>query len=74
MPSLPVPKRVQGRTLELRFTIDEHGKIVKVEFESSGDSGYDRQLRERLSEYRFRPAHRMDGTPVPSVYVTQLTL
>jgi protein TonB len=74
MPALPVPKRVQGKTIELRFSIDEHGRIIKVEFESSGDAGYDKQLRARLSEYRFRPAHKMDGTPVPSVYVTQLTL
>ncbi len=74
MPALPVPKRVQGRTIELRFTIDERGRIVSVDFDSSGDPQYDRQLRERLLEYRFRPAHRMDGTPVPSVYVTQLTL
>jgi protein TonB len=74
MPALPVPKRVQGKTIVLRFTIDERGTITKVEFESSGDSGYDRQLRERFSEYRFRPAHKMDGTPVPSVYITQLTL
>lgn len=74
MPALPVPKRVQGKTIELRFTIDERGKILKVEFEPTGDASYDRQLRERLSEYRFRPAHKKDGTPVPSVYVTQLTL
>jgi hypothetical protein len=74
MPALPVPKRVQGKTIELRFSIDEHGRILKVDFESTGDSGYDKQLRARLSEYRFRPAHKMDGTPVPSVYVTQLTL
>jgi len=74
MPALPVPKRLHGKTLELHFTIDEQGKIVKVEFEPSGDGSYDRQLRERLLEYRFRPAHKMDGTPVPSVYVTQLTL
>jgi protein TonB len=74
MPALPVPKRVQGKTLELRFSIDERGRILKVDFESSGDAGYDKQLRARLSEYRFRPAHKMDGTPVPSVYITQLTL
>ncbi len=74
MPSLPVPKHIQGRTLVLRFTIDERGRILKVEFESSGDGTYDKQLRERLAEYRFRPAHKWDGTPVPSVYVAQLTL
>jgi hypothetical protein len=74
MPSLPVPKHIQGRTLVLRFSIDERGQILKVEFESSGDGGYDKQLRQRFSEYRFRPAHKWDGTPVPSIYVAQLTL
>jgi protein TonB len=74
MPSLPVPKHVQGKTLVLRFSIDERGRILKVDFDSSGDGGYDRQLRQRFSEYRFRPAHKRDGTPVPSIYVAQLTL
>lgn len=74
MPALPVPAGVRGKTIELRFTLDEHGKIVKVDFDSTGDESYDRELRERLGEYRFRPAHKADGTPVPSVYVTRLTL
>jgi periplasmic protein TonB len=74
MPALPVPVKVRGKTIELRFTLDERGKILKVEFEPTGDGSYDRQLRTRLAEFRFRPAHKMDGTPVPSVYVTRLTL
>lgn len=74
MPALPVPASVRGKTIELRFTLDDRGKILKVEFDPTGDGSYDRQLRTRLAEFRFRPAHRMDGTPVPSVYVTRLTL
>ncbi|MGH7626243.1 MAG: energy transducer TonB [Gemmatimonadaceae bacterium] len=74
IPTLPVPKKLHGRTISVRFTLDDRGKVLKVESDASGDDGYDKQLRARLAEYRFRPAHRMDGTPVPSVYITQLTL
>jgi hypothetical protein len=74
IPPLPVPKHLHGRTVELRFTIDETGKVVRFDFDPTGDAGYDRQLRERLSEYHFRPAHKLDGTPVPSVFVTQFVL
>ncbi|HEX8716103.1 MAG TPA: hypothetical protein VF722_03925 [Gemmatimonadaceae bacterium] len=74
IPALPVPKKLHGHTISVRFTLDEKGQVLKVESDPSGDDGYDKQLRARLAEYRFRPAHRMDGTPVPSVYITQLTL
>jgi outer membrane biosynthesis protein TonB len=74
MPALPVPSKVRGKTVRLVFQIDAGGKITGLQFDSTGDSGYDRELRERLMEYRFRPAHRADGTPVASTYVTELTL
>lgn len=74
MPALPVPSKLHGKTIRLVFQIDVSGKIKALEFDSTGDSGYDRELRERLMEYRFRPAHKSDGTPVPSTYVTELTL
>ncbi len=74
MPALPVPSKVHGRTVRLIFHIDASGKITGLEFDSTGDSGYDKELRARFMEYRFRPAHREDGTPVASTYVTELTL
>jgi len=74
MPALPVPSKVRGRTIRLEFDLDARGNITALKFNSTGDSGYDRELRARLMEYRFRPAHKADGTPVPSVYVTELTL
>ncbi len=74
MPALPVPSKVRGKTIRLVFHIDAGGKITGLEFDTTGDSGYDRELRERLMEYRFRPAHKADGTPVASTYVTELTL
>ncbi len=74
IPPLPVPKQLQGKTVELRFTVDANGRVVSFDFDPTGDSDYDRQLRERLGEYHFRPAHRADGTAVPSVFVTQFVL
>ncbi len=74
MPALPVPSKVRGKTIRFVFEIDASGKITALKFDSTGDSGYDRELRERLMEYRFRPAHKTDGTPVASTYVTELTL
>jgi hypothetical protein len=74
IPPLPVPKGLHGKTVQLRFTIDESGRVVKFDFDPTGDSGYDRELKSRLSEYHFRPAHRQDGTPVRSVFVTEFEL
>ncbi|HKV52222.1 MAG TPA: hypothetical protein VJO52_13605 [Gemmatimonadaceae bacterium] len=74
IPPLPVPKGLHGKTVQLRFTIDETGRVVKFDFDPTGDSGYDRELKSRLSEYHFRPAHKQDGTPVASIFVTQFTL
>jgi hypothetical protein len=74
IPPLPVPKGLHGKTVQLRFTIDESGRVVKFDFDPTGDSGYDRELKTRLSEYHFRPAHKQDGTPVRSVFVTEFEL
>ena len=74
MPALPVPSGVRGKTIRLEFRLDDRGNIIALKFDPTGDADYDRELRSRLLEYRFRPAHKLDGTPVPSVYVTELTL
>lgn len=74
IPPLPVPKGLHGKTVQLRFTIDASGRVVKFDFDPTGDSGYDRELKSRLSEYHFRPAHKQDGTPVSSIFVTQFML
>jgi len=74
IPPLPVPKGLRGKTVQLRFTIDQSGRVVKFDFDPTGNSDYDRELKSRLSEYRFRPAHKTDGTPVASVFVTEFVL
>ncbi len=63
IPELPVPGRLRGKTFTVHFEIDESGRVARVDVET-GDSGYDHRLRERFMQYKWRPAHRADGTPV----------
>jgi hypothetical protein len=74
IPPLPRPDKLKGKSIVVTFIIDATGKPQRIEFESTGDGDYDRLLREKFSEFRFRPAHRADGTPVPSRYVTEVRL
>jgi hypothetical protein len=74
IPPIPVPRSVSGKTLQLLFSLDERGKVLRIEFSSSGDRSYDKQLRAKFLEYKFRPAHKGDGTPVASVYPFEVTL
>jgi protein TonB len=64
LPPLPVPERIKDTQVKVVFDVDEKGAVVDVTFTPTGDGGYNRKLRERLANYRFRPAVRWDGTPV----------
>ena len=67
------PRSVDGKQFTLRFALDEHGTIQRVEFASTGDRSFDRKLREKMMEWKFRPAFlRSSGVPVASVYETQI--
>ena len=61
---IPVPNRVRPYKLVAAFDVDERGIARLISFNPSRDSGYNRKIREMLSEVRFRPATRADGTPV----------
>ena len=61
---IPVPNRVRPYKLVASFEVDERGNARLISFNPSRDSGYNRKIREMLSEVRFRPATRADGTPV----------
>ncbi len=63
IPELPVPGALRGKTFIVHFEIDETGRVVRVDVDT-GDSRYDRRLRDRFMQYKWRPAHRADGTPV----------
>jgi hypothetical protein len=68
---IPVPNRVRPYKLIAQFEVDEKGNAKLIGFNPSNDRGYNRKIREMLSEVRFRPAVRSDGTPVrDTAYIT----
>lgn len=58
------PKSARPYTLVAWFDVDERGNTTLIAFNPSKDRAFNKQLREMLSEVRFRPAVRADGTPV----------
>lgn len=61
---LPVPGKVRPYKLVAYFEVDTVGNARLLAFNPSSDGGYNRRIREMLSEIRFRPATRPDGRPV----------
>lgn len=61
---MPVPHKVRPYTLVAVFDVDERGNAQLLAFNPSRDNGYNRKIREMLSELKFRAAVRADGTPV----------
>jgi hypothetical protein len=61
---IPVPNRVRPYRMVAQFEVDERGNATLIGFNPSRDRGYNAKIREMLSEVRFRPATRADGTPV----------
>lgn len=64
---IPVPSRVRPYRMVAQFDVDERGNAQLIGFNPSRDRGYNAKIREVLSEVRFRPATRGDGTPVRAV-------
>ena len=61
---IPVPSKVRPYTLVATFDVDTLGNATLLGFNPSKDGGYNRRIKEMLSEIRFRPAVRADGRPV----------
>ena len=61
---LPIPNKVRPYKLVAYFEVDTLGNSKLLSFNPSRDNGYNRRVREMLSEIRFRPAVRGDGRPV----------
>jgi len=61
---LPVPSKVRPYKLVAYFEVDTTGNARLLAFNPSSDGGYNKRIREMLSEIRFRPATRPDGRPV----------
>ena len=61
---LPVPHKVRPYKMIAWFDVDERGNARLIAFNPSRDGAYNRKIRDMLAEVRFRPATRLDGTPV----------
>ena len=61
---LPIPNKVRPYKLVAYFEVDTLGNSKLLSFNPSKDNGYNRRVREMLSEIRFRPAVRGNGRPV----------
>jgi TonB family protein len=63
----PPPRNVRGRgEITVRLSIDARGRVTDVRIiPSTGNSGYDRELRRRAEQWTFRPARDENGRAVP---------
>ena len=66
----PPPRGVRGRGwITVRVSIDARGRVTDVRLiPSTGNSGYDRELRRRAEQWTFRPARDENGRAVPYDY------
>lgn len=69
---LPIPNKVRPYKLVAYFEVDTLGNSRLLSFNPSNDNGYNRRVREMLSEIRFRPAVRGDGRPVMDTAVVTM--
>jgi hypothetical protein len=61
------PASVKGRSFAVHFWINAAGRVTKVQLEPEiTDRAYRREFLDRMQQYAFVPAHRLDGTPVAS--------
>ncbi|MEO6444659.1 MAG: hypothetical protein ABIZ91_11130, partial [Gemmatimonadaceae bacterium] len=61
---LPVPGKVRPYKMTAYFEVDTLGNARLLAFNPSNDGGYNKRIREMLSEIRFRAATRLDGRAV----------
>ena len=63
------PQSIKGREFRVRFWIDERGRVTKVEVEPRiEDADYRKKFMDKMYQYTFRPARKLDGTPVAAHY------
>ena len=61
---IPVPAKIKPYEMKACFEVDSTGKQTLLQWTKSKDEGYNRKVEQSLRGYRFRPAVRLDGTPV----------
>lgn len=65
MPPFELAQKYRPYVARAYFDVDERGNATLIAIAPpSRDRDYNRKLRERMMEYRFRPAVRWDGVPV----------
>ncbi|UCG86658.1 MAG: hypothetical protein JSW71_22625, partial [Gemmatimonadota bacterium] len=68
------PESIKGREFRVRFWIDERGRVTKVEVEPRiEDAGYRKKFMDKMYQFTFHPARRLDGTPVAAHYDVLIT-
>jgi periplasmic protein TonB len=61
---LDAPRNIRPSHLDVVFEVTEHGDAKLLSFTQTNDGGFNRRLRDELSETRFHAAAMPDGTPV----------
>ncbi len=64
----PPPNRLRGTEIVVIFDIDSTGKVLDLSFEPTKDNSYNRKLREKLKDLKFRPASGLTGNPIRMKY------
>ena len=63
------PESIKGHEFRVRFWIDEHGRVTKVEVEPRiEDASYRKKFMDKMRQFTFHPARALDGTPVAAHY------
>jgi hypothetical protein len=69
MPPADWPESVRGNEYRVLFWIDARGHVTRVEVEPRiPDSGYRKKFVDKMKQYVFAPARRVDGTPVAAPF------
>lgn len=75
LPPLDRPAAVRGKSFEVRFWVNEFGRVTRVKVSPEiPDADYRRKFLALMYEYSFEPARRPDGTPVAAQAVLTITL
>lgn len=75
VPPTDRPNAVKGRSFELRFLVDENGRVTHVSVEPAiGDAQYRERFIRTMYDFLFEPATDAEGIPIPGETVITITL
>lgn len=75
VPPTDRPNAVKGRSFELRFRVDENGRVTHVSVEPAiGDARYRERFIRTMYDFLFEPATDAEGIPIPGETVITITL